>query len=70
MTIDDTIDAVRKGKSLKDILKHDYYTTDPETYVQELIPKASDTKYPIAVLDENDKLLGIIVRVSVLSGLI
>lgn len=70
VTVDDTIDAVKKGKSLKDILKHDYYTTDPETYVQDLISMATETKYPIAVLDDDKKLLGIIVRVSVLSGLV
>jgi len=70
VTVDDTIDAVKKGKSITDILKHDYYTTDPGTYVQDLIPMATDTKYPIAVLDDDKKLLGIIVRVSVLSGLI
>jgi len=31
---------------------------------------AVDTKYPIAVINENKKLMGIIMRVSVLSGLI
>src|SRR5665648_78651 len=45
-------------------------TIDDETYVQELIPKAIETKYPIAVVNEDDKLVGIIVRVSVLSGLV
>jgi len=38
--------------------------------VQELIPKAIETKYPIAVVNEDDKLVGVIVRVSVLSGLV
>ncbi len=69
VTIDDTINAIKENKSLKDILKDDYFITTPEVYVQELIPKASETKYPIAVVDENNKLKGIIVRVSVLSGL-
>ncbi|MEA1939767.1 MAG: glycine betaine/L-proline ABC transporter ATP-binding protein [Candidatus Caldatribacteriota bacterium] len=70
VTIDDAIEAVKNKKTMKDVLKHDYSTTDEETYVQELIPTAIDTKYPIAVVNEDNKLLGVIVRVSVLSGLI
>ncbi|AOY74824.1 quaternary amine ABC transporter ATP-binding protein [Clostridium formicaceticum] len=69
ITIEDTIEAIKENKTLKEILRKDYYTTDQEIYVQELIPKAIDTKYPIAVVDDSEKLLGIIVRVSVLSGL-
>ena len=69
ISLDDTLEAIREKKSLVDIIKKDYYTAHPEDYVSDLIPKAAHTKYPIAVLDEDDKFLGIIVRVSVLSGL-
>jgi len=69
VTIDDAVEAVKTKKKLSDIIKQDYFTTDEEAYVQDLIPKAIESKYPIAVVDENKKLLGIIVRVSVLSGL-
>jgi glycine betaine/proline transport system ATP-binding protein len=70
VTIDDAITANKENKTLRDILRHDFETTDPEAYVQDLIPKATESKFPIAVMDENDKFLGIIVRVSVLSALI
>lgn len=70
ITIDDTIAAIKEKKTLNDIIKQDYFTTDKETYVQDLLPQASETKYPIAVVDENNKLLGIIVRAAVLSGLV
>jgi len=70
ITIDDALDALRNNKTLKDILAHDFFTTTPETYMQELIPLATETKYPIAVVDEQEKLLGIIVRVTVLSNLV
>lgn len=70
VTIDDAVKALKEGKKLEDILIKDYHTTAPDTYVQDLIPIASTTKYPIAVIDERNKLLGIIVRVSVLSALI
>ncbi len=70
VTIDDTINAIKENQSLTDILIHDYHTTGPETYIKDLIPNAGSTKYPIAVINENNKLLGIIVRVSVLSSLV
>ncbi|QGU00268.1 Mg/Co/Ni transporter MgtE, CBS domain-containing [Candidatus Syntrophocurvum alkaliphilum] len=69
VTVDDAIDAIKNNYTLEQILKHDYFTTEPEAYIQDLIPLATDTKYPIAVLDENNRFLGIIVRVSILSGL-
>jgi len=70
VTIDDAIEAVKKRKTLQKALKQCYFTADEETYVEKLIPMAVDTKYPIAVINENRKLMGIIMRVSVLSGLI
>lgn len=56
-------------KELDTIITSDYQTTPPETVVVDLLPKASRAKNPIAVLDEAGKLLGIIVRVSVITGI-
>lgn len=70
VTMEDTIAAVKDKRKLEDILKKDYFTASPEEYVQELISEASETKYPIAVIDEDNKLMGIIVRSSILSGLV
>lgn len=70
VTIDDAIEAVKNKKSLGDILKHDFYTTTPDTYIQDLIDLASKTKYPIVVVDNTEKMQGIIVRSSILSGLV
>ncbi|HBX23140.1 MAG TPA: glycine betaine/L-proline ABC transporter ATP-binding protein [Desulfotomaculum sp.] len=70
ITIDDTVAAIKEGKTLRDILRDDFFTTDTEASLQDLIPKATDTKYPLAVIDENNKLLGLISRVSVLSALV
>ena len=69
VTIDDAIKAARRKKRLAEILSQDYFRTSPETYVEDLLPAASTAKYPLAVLDERQKLLGIIVRVAVLSAL-
>lgn len=69
LTIDDAIKAVKENKWVEEALTHDYHTTSPDTPLQELIELATDTKYPIAVVEDGE-LLGIIVRVSLLSGLI
>jgi glycine betaine/proline transport system ATP-binding protein len=70
ITIDDAVDAVKQNKKINDILRHDYFTASPGTYIQDLINQAIEAKYPIAVVDESNKLLGIIVRSSILSGLV
>ncbi|HBK69521.1 MAG TPA: ABC transporter ATP-binding protein, partial [Firmicutes bacterium] len=70
VTIDDCIQADKDGKALKEILKYDYFTTDQEVYIQELIDKAVETKYPIVVVNTENKVLGIIVRTSILTGLL
>lgn len=70
VTIDDAINALKENKRLAEIIQNNYFTTNPETYIQELIPIATESKYPIAVVDEEKRLLGIIVRVSVLSSLV
>lgn len=70
ITIDDAIQAIKENKKLKDILKTDYHITSPETYLQELIPIATESKYPLVVVDNDNKFLGLIHRVSILSNLV
>jgi glycine betaine/proline transport system ATP-binding protein len=62
---------VEKGeKSLKSIVKTEgLYEVSPDTLITDMLPMASKSKYPIAVVDENRKLKGIIVRVSVIAGI-
>lgn len=71
VTIDDCVDAVKNSRSsLEDILRHDYYTTGEDEYIEELFEDATKSKYPIVVVDDHHKLLGIIVRTSIISGLL
>lgn len=71
VTIDDCVDAVKnKQSSLKELLRHDYYKTSPDDYIENLLENAAKSKYPIVVVDDENKLLGIIVRTSILSGLL
>ncbi len=71
VSADDALELAEKGeKSLKNAIKKDvYHTTSPDTLIVDLLPMASEAKYPIAVVDSDNKLLGVIVRVSVLSGI-
>ncbi|MBO1912646.1 CBS domain-containing protein, partial [Microvirga sp. 3-52] len=47
----------------------DLYRATPDTPLSDLIEIAAQTKYPLTVV-EDGKLLGIISRVSILSGLV
>lgn len=69
LTIDAAIRALKENKWVEDVLVDGYHTTTPDTPLSDLIGVAAETKYPIAVVDE-EKLQGIIVRVSILSGLV
>lgn len=69
LTIDDAIRAYKENISMEDVLNTDVHQTTPETPLNDLIGVAADAKYPIAVVDDG-KLVGIVSRVSILSGLV
>ncbi|WVU09714.1 glycine betaine/L-proline ABC transporter ATP-binding protein [Natranaerobius thermophilus JW/NM-WN-LF] len=56
-------------KTIENYLITDYPSTSEDTPLNELLQTASESDYPIAVVDEEDKLQGLIVRVSVLASL-
>ncbi|GGE48861.1 glycine betaine/L-proline ABC transporter ATP-binding protein [Pullulanibacillus camelliae] len=68
VTIDDALTALKEGQTLQSVIKHNYETAEAEDYVQDLIDKAIQTSYPIAIL-KGQKLLGIVPRAVVLSSL-
>jgi glycine betaine/proline transport system ATP-binding protein len=68
LTVEAALDAIREKRWGEEILIQDFSTASPDTPLHELIGIATTTKYPIAVV-EDGKLKGIIVRVSILSGL-
>lgn len=70
VTIDDAIKGIKEKQSLEDVMKKDVTTVQEEEYVNDLIPKALESSFPLAVTDENNKLNGLILRVHVLSGLV
>lgn len=70
LTIDDAIKGIKEKKSLEDVLCQDYMVVDKEEYINDLIPKALESKYPLAVVNDDERLIGFILRVHVLSGLV
>ncbi len=70
ITIDDALSLLKEGtNNIESIINKDIHTTSPDTPIVDLLPTAINTKYPIVVTDEDNKMIGIIVRVSVLTGI-
>ncbi|ANU27212.1 quaternary amine ABC transporter ATP-binding protein [Planococcus versutus] len=69
LTIDNAIDAYKKSATIESVLIEDIHEISPETPLNDLFGVAVEAKYPLAVID-NGKLLGIVSRVSILSGLV
>lgn len=69
LTIDDAIRSYKEEIPMENVLQTEIFQTTPSTPLNDLIGIAADTKYPIAVVEE-DKLVGIVSRVSILSGLV
>jgi glycine betaine/proline transport system ATP-binding protein len=68
LTIDDAIKAYKSNLSIEELLIRDIHKVAPDTPLKDLFGVAVEAKYPLAVI-EHDKLLGIVTRVSILSGL-
>ena len=62
--IEDMIELKKQGlKDFNGMIKNDELVrTSPDTLLIDLLPKAMNSRYPIAVVDEEDRLLGIIIK--------
>ncbi|NDJ54928.1 MAG: glycine betaine/L-proline ABC transporter ATP-binding protein [Chloroflexi bacterium] len=70
LTMQDAIDAVREGsRDILPLLNTGIDITTTEAYMEELLPMAARNSWPIAVVDEEERLIGIIPRVAVLGAL-
>ncbi|BDH63505.1 glycine betaine/L-proline ABC transporter ATP-binding protein [Lysinibacillus sp. PLM2] len=70
ITIDRAIDGIKQKKLLGDVLSTNVKTVRPEDYVQDIIQYALESKYPLVVVNEEEQIQGIILRVHVLASLI
>ncbi|MFZ5817214.1 MAG: quaternary amine ABC transporter ATP-binding protein [Bacillota bacterium] len=70
VTLDDAIPAAQKGVTdLRELVIKNLPTAAPDAFLEELIPVAAHNRWPIAVLDEQGRLVGVVPRVAVLIGL-
>lgn len=70
ITIDDAIRAKKEGLNISDILIKDINTTAPDTLLTDIISIATKTPFPIAVVDEDHSLKGIVSKAHVLSSML
>lgn len=70
ITIDDAVAGVKRERAITDILRKNVQIVQKDDYVNDLIVKSLETKYPLVVVDEQNKFAGIILRVHLLSGLV
>lgn len=69
LTIDEAIKAYKSSLPIEEVLIKDLHSISPDTPLNDLFGVAVEAKYPLVVI-ENGKLLGIVSRVSILSGLV
>ncbi len=70
VSIYDALQARRDSLALKDVLNTDIKTTSPDTLLTDMIEIATETPYPIAVLDDHGNFRGIVSKVHVLSSML
>jgi glycine betaine/proline transport system ATP-binding protein len=66
---DDAVRAQKSGKTMEDVVIKEFPKTTIDTPLQDLISIRAETDQPIAVVNENEKLVGVIVRGSILAAL-
>lgn len=54
--------AKTESRDLREVMNVDYKTVTAETPATELFPLLQDIPYPLAVVDDNNRLLGVIIR--------
>ncbi|MCD7035494.1 glycine betaine/L-proline ABC transporter ATP-binding protein [Metabacillus sp. GX 13764] len=69
VTADDVSKAMAEKVHLSDILHTDVPTIKPDTLVEEMYEKMAMTNYPLPVVDENNRLRGVVKRSSVIQAL-
>ena len=70
LTIDDAIRANKENQKIEDVLIRDIMQTTPDTLLNDVLPMAAEARFPIAVVDEEGAIKGIITKAQVLSSII
>ncbi|WP_339251539.1 glycine betaine/L-proline ABC transporter ATP-binding protein [Sporosarcina sp. FSL W8-0480] len=69
VTAQDAVGATESGKTLEEVLIKDIPTISPDTVLTDLFDTVSTTAIPVAVVNEQHHLLGIIIRGALIGAL-
>ena len=67
--VDDAVRALKEKKTISEVLIRDIPVINLEEPVSDIIPMIADIQYPVAVVNDEKKLKGIIVRGTVLAAI-
>ena len=71
VTIDDVFQLLQqKTDKIENIIRNEVKTVTLDSHIDEIIPLFMQTGYPIAVVDEEERLKGIIFKSTVLAGMV
>ncbi|MFU2163557.1 quaternary amine ABC transporter ATP-binding protein [Streptococcus pluranimalium] len=69
LSADAAIEARKKGLPLSEVIDRDVVTVSKDTVITDIMPLIYDSSAPIAVTDEHNKLLGVVIRGRVIEAL-
>ncbi len=69
LTISEAVRAHKEGLPIAEVMNRDVETATPEETVHAILPRAAQSPYPLAVVDEGGSLLGIVTKAAVLASL-
>ncbi|MFY4773574.1 quaternary amine ABC transporter ATP-binding protein [Metabacillus sp. RGM 3146] len=69
VTADDVARAVAENGNIRDIIHTDVPTVTLDTVLEEMYERMAGTRYPLPVVDENNRLRGVVKRSSVIQAL-
>jgi glycine betaine/proline transport system ATP-binding protein len=71
ISADDASEAVKRGdKTLENIIQRDIPTVSPDTPACDLIPMLAEINHPLAVVSDQKKLIGVVIKGSLLAALV
>lgn len=69
LTADAAIEARKKGLPLSEVIDRDVRTVSKDTVITDIMPLIYDSSAPIAVTDDDNRLLGVVIRGRVIESL-
>ena len=69
VTLDGTLEAVRAGRGLEEIITTDIPTVTLDTPLTDIISLIAESPYPVAVVDDESRLQGLVFRGAILAAL-